>query len=102
MMQVLCRKGCQETIVHRILSETTSLGVRYYAVERAELVRDFINVKTTFGNVQVKRIKDLNGGVRIVPEYEVCKKIALARNIPFRVVYDTISKEAADSKIQHT
>jgi uncharacterized protein (DUF111 family) len=100
MIQVLCRQSCREAIVNRMFAETTSLGVRYYEVERAELIRDCINVKTTFGTVQVKRIKDLNGGVRIVPEYEACKEIALARNIPFRIVYDTISQEAAGSKMR--
>ena len=100
MIQVLCRRNHQEKIIHRILSETTSLGVRYYDADRAELARDSITVKTIFGNMQVKRVKDLNGNFRIVPEYEVCKRIALEKNIPFRVVYDTISKEAADSNIQ--
>jgi uncharacterized protein (DUF111 family) len=30
-----------------------------------------------------------------VPEYEVCKKIALEKNIPIRIVYDTITKEGS-------
>ena len=40
----------------------------------------------------LKQCMEPGGGVRIVPEYEVCKKIALAKNIPIRVVYDTIIK----------
>lgn len=94
MVQVLCPRNRRERVINRILTETTSLGVRYYDVERAKLFREYIKVKTSYGMLQVKCIKDLDENVRIVPEYEVCRKIALEKNIPIRVVYDTIAKEA--------
>ncbi|MDO9565941.1 MAG: nickel pincer cofactor biosynthesis protein LarC [Candidatus Desulfaltia sp.] len=93
MMQVLCRKSRKDIIIKRILSETTSSGVRYYNVERAILAREEIIVKTGYGRIKAKRITDPAGSMRIVPEYEACKKIALEKNIPIRVVYDTIAKE---------
>lgn len=95
MVQVLCMENRKKSIINRILSETTSLGVRYYDVQRAKLVRKQINVKTTYGIIKAKEIQQSNGSFRIVPEYEVCKKIALEKNIPIRIVYDTIAKEAA-------
>ena len=95
MIQVLCRKNRKKSIINRILSETTSLGVRYYDVQRAKLARKQINVKTTYGIIEAKEIQQSNGSFRIVPEYEVCKKIALEKNIPIKIVYDTIAKEAA-------
>ena len=48
------------------------------------------------GRIEIKRVKDPSGNFRNVPEYEVCKKIALEKNIPLKIVYDTISREAAD------
>ena len=95
MIQVLCRKNRKKSIINRILSETTSLGVRYYDVQRAKLARKQINLKTTYGIIKAKEIQQSNGSFRIVPEYEICKKIALEKNIPIRIVYDTIAKEAA-------
>ncbi|MCK4467700.1 MAG: nickel pincer cofactor biosynthesis protein LarC [Desulfobacterales bacterium] len=95
MMQVLCRKSQKQAIINRILSETTSSGVRYYDVERAILAREEIIVKTGYGMIKAKRITDFTGGMRIVPEYEVCKKIALEKNIPIRVVYDRIKREVS-------
>ncbi|MDL1964241.1 MAG: nickel pincer cofactor biosynthesis protein LarC [Deltaproteobacteria bacterium] len=95
MVQVLCMENRKKSIINRILSETTSLGVRYYDVQRAKLVRKQINVKTTYGIIEAKEIQQPDGSFRIVPEYEVCKKIALEKNIPIRIVYDTIAKEAA-------
>ncbi|MBW2742257.1 MAG: DUF111 family protein, partial [Deltaproteobacteria bacterium] len=53
-------------------------------------------IKTTYGDVQIKRIKNPNGSVQLVPEYEVCKKIAIEKGIPLKIVYDTISKEALE------
>ncbi len=95
MMQVLCRKNQKEAIINRILSETTSSGVRHYDVERVILAREEIIVKTGYGMIRAKRITNPAGGMRIVPEYEVCKKIALERNIPIRIVYDTLTKEVS-------
>ncbi len=96
MIQVLSRKSQKEAIINRILSETTSSGVRCYDVERVILAREEIIVKTGYGMIKAKRITDLTGGVRIVPEYEVCKKIALEKNIPIRVVYDRIKREGLE------
>lgn len=98
MVKVLCPENRREAVIRRILSETTSLGVRYYDAARRMLPRDSIRVQTTYGEVRVKRIMETDGGVRMVPEYEVCRQIALEKNIPIRIVYDTIMREAAGSK----
>jgi hypothetical protein len=92
MIQVLCQKNRKKDLIHRILLETSSLGVRYYDIKRALLQREHIFVKSVYGDIQVKRIIEPGGSVRIVPEYDVCKKIALEKNIPLRVVYDNILK----------
>jgi len=92
MIQVLCQKNRKKDLIHCILSETSSLGVRYYDIKRVLLQREHIFVKSVYGDIQVKRIIEPGGSVRMVPEYDVCKKIALEKNIPLRVVYDTILK----------
>ena len=98
LVQVLCTEDGRDRLIQRLLSETTSLGVRYYKAERKLLAREPLTIRTSFGKIQVKRIKDLDGSERLVPEYEVCRKIALKRNLPLRVVYETIAKEAAKSE----
>jgi uncharacterized protein (TIGR00299 family) protein len=96
MVQILCPIEKRDAIIRRILSETTSLGVRYYEVQRRLLIRDELTLKSSFGKIPVKRIKDPMGNTRLVPEYEVCKRIALEKDISLRKVYDTIIKEAAN------
>jgi uncharacterized protein (DUF111 family) len=56
------------------------------------LTREDVIMNTAYGEIQVKRITEPDGSVRIVPEYEVCKTIALENKLPLRVVYDTIMK----------
>ena len=95
MLQVLCRDDSRDRLIDRVLSETTTTGVRYYQSRRRLLWRDEFEVKTTFGVIPLKRIKDPQGSFRLVPEYEVCRKIAIEKNIPLRLVYDTITRETA-------
>ena len=99
LVQVLCDEACKERLIERLLTETTSLGVRYYKASRRLLQREQYAIDTSFGEVQVKRVIDLKGGIRMIPEYEACKKIALQRKLPLRVVYDTIAREAAKDTI---
>jgi len=96
MLQVICKEDSQTAVIDRILSETTTLGVRYYSAHRRLLWRDELEVETSFGTVAVKRVKDPRGHIRHVPEYEVCRKIALEKNIPLRLVYDTVAREAVE------
>ncbi|MGD2100543.1 MAG: DUF111 family protein, partial [Desulfobacterales bacterium] len=99
LLQVLCEEACVTPLVHRLLSESTSLGVRYYKAARKRLVREPVVIQSSFGKIQVKRVKELDGSERLVPEYDVCREIALKQNLPLRSVYETIAKEAAEGKI---
>lgn len=92
MVQVLCPENCLEVLMACILSESSSLGVRYYKAKRRMLGRERIMVKTVYGELAVKRITELDGSSRMVPEYEICKKIAREKDLPLRAVYDTILK----------
>ncbi|MEE4266385.1 MAG: nickel pincer cofactor biosynthesis protein LarC [Desulfobacteraceae bacterium] len=94
MLQVLCKDDSRDRLINRVLSETTTTGVRFYPSRRRLLGRDQHKIKTTFGVIAVKRIRDPQGNFRLVPEYEVCRKIALEENIPLRLVYETVAREA--------
>jgi len=95
MLQVICKKQMQDNLIQRILTETTTLGVRYYPSRRRLLVRETVEVKTSYGVVAAKRIRDPQGHARIIPEYEVCRQIALEQNVPLRVVYETVTRETS-------
>jgi uncharacterized protein (TIGR00299 family) protein len=94
LLQVLCHHNEKEALIHRILMETTTLGVRFYDVERRLLDREAVTLETDYGPVSAKKVIAPDGRFRIVPEYEVCRTIAEKNNIPIRTVYDKISQHA--------
>jgi uncharacterized protein (TIGR00299 family) protein len=93
MVQVLSTKDRKPHIVQRLLEETTSIGVRHYNVSRNILSREKVEVPTSFGTIQAKKIISPNGDTRIAPEYESCKRVALEKNMPLRSVYETLLLE---------
>lgn len=95
MVQVICKEADRDTLVQRILSETTALGVRHYRAERTKLARTIKEATTSYGKVRVKEVSGPSGRVSISPEYEDCKRIALEKKIPLKVVYETILKETS-------
>ncbi|MBC2714498.1 MAG: nickel pincer cofactor biosynthesis protein LarC [Desulfobacteraceae bacterium] len=94
LLQVLCHHSKKETLIRRILTETTTLGVRYFDVERRLLEREAVTIETGYGPVSAKKVITPDGRFRIVPEYEVCRAIARKKNIPIRTVYEKISQHA--------
>lgn len=70
-----------------LLRETTTLGLRRYAVERTEVQRRMTTVPTPYGEVRVK-IKVLGGQeVGGKPEYDDCLRLAQAHDVPIQQVF---------------
>lgn len=90
LLQVLCHLHARETLIRIILTETTTLGVRYYPVERRLLARESVTLETVYGPVTAKKIKMPDGAFRFTPEYDACREISRRENIPIRSVYEKI------------
>jgi pyridinium-3,5-bisthiocarboxylic acid mononucleotide nickel chelatase len=100
LIQVLCKPDTKAIIIHRILSETTSTGVRYQNIQRMCLARESVMVSTEFGEVPMKQISNPDGTTHLTPEYEVCKKIAHEHDIPLKNIYRRIMRTAATSQLK--
>jgi uncharacterized protein (TIGR00299 family) protein len=86
-LSVLCNRDRLEALARVLLSETTTLGVRHYPVDRIERPRRIVQVATAFGPIDVK-VADGDGlDEQVAPEYEMCKGAAQAHDIPIRRVY---------------
>jgi uncharacterized protein (TIGR00299 family) protein len=92
LLQVLCGNNNKNKIINRILSETSSIGLRHYSVERRLLQREAILVNTTWGTMAVKKVRRPGGKTELIPEYEACCRVADKNGIPIREVYDTLTK----------
>jgi len=93
-IEVICKKEDLDNIINTILTETTSIGVRYHECKRDSLVRQKTIVKTRFGKLQVKKIVNLDNSVRFIPEYKVAKEVAKKKQIPLKDVYNQILSDA--------
>lgn len=86
MLSVLCRDSDREKLSQMLFSETTTLGLRSYSVERRALQRESVRVETPYGPIDVKVAK-LNGHiVNQMPEYEQCREAARRANVALRIV----------------
>ena len=74
LLRVLARPEDRETMAQVIFAETSTLGLRIYAAERRVQSRHWVDVDTPHGKVRMK----VSGEGAYAPEYEDCRRIALA------------------------
>lgn len=90
LLTVLSDKKTAEALLDVIFSESTSIGVRTYPVQRRCLERKTVKIKTLYGTVRVKvSVKD-GRVLNAQPEYEDCKEAALKKNAPLKTVMDAV------------
>lgn len=90
---ILSPPELQEKLARMLLSETSAIGVRHYPATRLKLHRSLEERHTSLGKVQVKVIRDGADLVRVVPEFEECRRIAEDKGIPLQDVYKIIERE---------
>ncbi|HWN42227.1 MAG TPA: nickel pincer cofactor biosynthesis protein LarC [Thermoanaerobaculia bacterium] len=87
LITMLCRRHQLEGLAGILLMESGSLGCRYSSAARFEAEREITEVETAFGTVRVKRAR-LNGRpLAAAPEFEDCRRLALASGVPWRDIY---------------
>ena len=95
LLSILCREQQRLTLSDLLFSETTTLGIRAYEVERQALERRVVTVETQYGPIDVK-VAQLNGHIiKEMPEYEQCRQAARKANVPLRVVEEEARKAFA-------
>ena len=87
VLSVLAPAGRLDELAAIILQETTTIGLRYYGVERRVLERQVRAVATPYGEVNVK-FSCLDGRRRAAPEYEDCARLAQQHQVPLLSVYE--------------
>ncbi len=79
-------------VLEILFNETSTFGVRYYPVEKYMLDRRIEKMDTPYGQVRIK-IGFLNDKeIKHKLEYEDCKKIAEAHDMPLTKVYDIVNQ----------
>jgi hypothetical protein len=82
LLRVIARPEDREALAATMLSETSTLGVRFYAAERRVEKRELVEVETPQGKVRVK----VSAAGAFAPEYEDCRKLALETGVPLKEI----------------
>jgi uncharacterized protein (TIGR00299 family) protein len=90
---VLCAETLAPALTATLLVETTTLGVRRQAVGRTALPRRSRELATEYGLIPVKIALQDGRPLKAKPEYEVCRRIAVERGIPIRLVYEAVARQ---------
>jgi uncharacterized protein (TIGR00299 family) protein len=90
-LSVLCTSEKKDMITDALLTQTTSLGLRSYQVDKMMLQREFSTLKTSYGEVTIKTAVYKGQKLKSKPEYEDCVRLARKHDIPVQQVYEEIS-----------
>lgn len=92
-LQVLCKKNILENIKQIILTETTTLGIRYYPLTVYRMERKMQTIDTKWGG----KVTIKEGGIwegKVIqaspPEYEDCRKLAELHQVPLKDIYAAV------------
>jgi pyridinium-3,5-bisthiocarboxylic acid mononucleotide nickel chelatase len=88
---------CVPNDVHRfsrlLLKETTSIGLRWRFENRIKASREIRETATSLGTVRVKTSSFQGDIIHQSPEFDDCKAIASARNMPLKAVITRVCQE---------
>ncbi len=83
----LCRRQDVDRLSGVLLAESTTIGVRFHAVERVESSRQRLEQETPYGTVKVKVSVDPGMHRNVAPEFEDCRRRAAEHGVPLKDVY---------------
>jgi uncharacterized protein (TIGR00299 family) protein len=88
VLTVLCRPADRLSLEQLVLTQTTSLGVRFHEAHRSIARRHWQNVQLKAGGtVRIKLAEDAQGNIiNVQPEYEDCAAYAAKHNVPLKDV----------------
>ena len=88
LLRVLARPEDREKLAGLMMTETSSLGVRFYSAERRVQARRIVEVETPHGRARVKVAE--NGA--FAPEYEDCRTLARNTGLPLQQILSEVSQ----------
>jgi uncharacterized protein (DUF111 family) len=88
VIAALCERPRAMTVAGVLLGETSSIGVRQYAVGRTERPRRMLEVETRFGRIPIKVSEGAYGPALAKPEFDACAAAARAASVSVREVLE--------------
>ena len=99
LLTVVCLPEAMESFTDFLLSETTSIGLRWRIDQRLKTETTYREVQTEWGPVKCQ-VSSIGGGpANISPDYEECRRVALEKNVPLRAVLDEVSSLCTETLV---
>lgn len=100
LVSVLLHHDLIDTAAEILFSETSTIGVRYYPVNRTMADRKLITVDLPWGSVHAKVAYRNGKVVQVAPEYEDCQQLAATHDVTLKTVWQKAMQQALD-KVEH-
>jgi uncharacterized protein (TIGR00299 family) protein len=94
LLTVICSCEKLPSMMAFLLTETTTLGLRWHEEERERADREILPLETRYGRIRFKLARWEGKGVNLSPEYEDCKRLALKKRVPLKDVFEEAKKVA--------
>jgi len=87
LLRVLCDPADRERLAGLVFAETSTIGLRWTTWDRCVLPRESRTVVTAYGPIAVKIAQAPDGTVNVAPELDACRRVAIERAVPLKLVY---------------
>ena len=89
-LSVICNYENKDILKNIIFNNSSTIGIREIGIDRTKLEREIIEIKSKYGFVPLKLSKYNGHIIRVKPEYDYCKAIAIENNLSLNEVYNNI------------
>ena len=86
LLTVVCPPDLVNACFDFLLTETTSIGLRWRLDHQIRARSRTREARTRWGAVKVRVVEGGPGQAQILPDYEDCKRLALEKDLPLREV----------------
>ena len=87
LLSVILPTDCLKKVSNYLFDSTSTIGLRYYNIDRIELKRQQQKKQTEFGEINVKQTITPTNTVKTKPEFEDIRKVAKKTDqSPFQVI----------------
>lgn len=93
-LRVLAAPADRDRLAGIVFAETSTIGLRWTPWRRLVLPRETRVVDTEYGPVSVKLATAPDGTVNVAPEFEECRRVARARGVALKLVYQAATAAA--------
>ncbi len=90
-IEVMANPSQMDSLMEIIFQESTTLGIRFNYSQRTILKRSETQIDSPWGKMHVKKVIRPDGTSFLLPEFETCRKIAKANNLPLKEIYHWVT-----------